>query len=236
MAGILFLSFLFIQASAGPLAFEVASVKRSQQRDDQMLIRPLPGGQSYVARNATVHRMISLMYNLPDSQIVGGPGWLETDGFDIEAKAQKSSSLDELHQMFQTLLADRFKLSFHRETRDIQAYVLVVDERGPKFKQSDSQDPFALPLRADPGGPIIATRVSMERWCVALAQLLHVPVVNNTGLPGYYDFKFDWRIQPLSDDASIFYELCEQLGLKLESRKAPVEVFVIDSVSKPEEN
>jgi uncharacterized protein (TIGR03435 family) len=74
MAGIIFLSFLFIQASsAGPLAFEVASVKPSQTQDGGMIIRPLPGGQTYVARNTTVHIMIKLMYKLSDSQIIGGP-------------------------------------------------------------------------------------------------------------------------------------------------------------------
>jgi uncharacterized protein (TIGR03435 family) len=82
-----------------------------------------------------------------------------------------------------------------------------------------------------PPGPMIGTRVSMERWSFSLEQWLRVPVVDNTGLPGYYDFKFDWRPQR-PDDASIFSALREQLGL--ESRKAPVEVFVIDSVMKPE--
>jgi uncharacterized protein (TIGR03435 family) len=136
--------------------------------------------------------------------------------------------------MFQTLLADRFKLRFHRETRDIQAYVLTVDKGGPKFKQSDSEDPFDIPVKGGPTG-LIGTRVSMERWSYDLAQWLRVPVVDNTGLPGYYDFKFDWR--PWTpDDASIFSALREQLGLKLEARKAPVEVFVIDSVMRPEEN
>src|SRR5262245_20665100 len=236
MAGILFLAFLFVQASAGPLAFEVASVKPIQQPDGPFIIRPLPGGQTYVARNTTVHVMIKLMYKLSDSQIVGEPSWLETDGFDIEAKAPKPSTLDELHEMFQTLLADRFKLRFHRETRDIQAYVLTVDKGGPKFKQSDSQDPFDIPVKSGPTGPMIGTRVSMERWSYDLAQWLRVPVVDNTGLPGYYDFKFDWRLQWPPDDASIFSALREQLGLKLESRKAPVEVFVIESVSKPEDN
>ncbi len=101
-------------------------------------------------------------------------------------------------------------------------HVPTMDKGGPKFKQSDSQDPFDIHVKGRPTG-LFGTRVSMERWSFDLAQWLRVPVVDDTGLAGYYELKFDWRPQPPPDDASIFTALREQLGLKLEARKAPVE-------------
>ena len=114
-------AFQSVQSQSGktaPLAFEVASVKPSKPGERGGGIRPLPGGQTYVATNVPLRLMIKLMYKITDSQRIN------TDLYDIQAKADRPSNLDDLHVMFQTRLADRFKLEFHRETRELPAFVL----------------------------------------------------------------------------------------------------------------
>jgi len=115
-------------------SFAVASVKPSEQSAwPRVRLGPMPGGQGYEARNIAVRFMIERVYNLVDNQISGGPGWMNTERYDIEAKAERPSSIEELHKMFQNLLADRFKLQFHRETRELPLFDLVVDKNGPKL-------------------------------------------------------------------------------------------------------
>ena len=109
-----------------------------------------------------------------------------------------------------------------------------MDKGGPKFKLSEGQDPFDIPVKGSRPGELIGTRVPMSYWSFSLAQFLNAPVVDGTGLAGYYDFNFEWL--PSEDNSTIFTALREQLGPKLEARKAPVEVFVIYSVMKPSEN
>jgi uncharacterized protein (TIGR03435 family) len=239
--------------AAAPLAFEVASVKPAKSVGPRG-IKPMPGGQTYIANGAPLRMMIKLMYKIPDSQIVGGPSWMDTELWDIEAKAAYPSSRDQLHEMFKTLLADRFKLQFHRETKDLSAYVLSTDKSGPKIKLNESPESFDIPIHSARGaGPlpkIVGTRVPMQYFSYYLSLLLNAPVVDRTGLDRYYDFTLEWMPEPglearkggapevplASDGPNLFTALREQLGLKLESRKAPVEVFVIDHAEKPEAN
>jgi uncharacterized protein (TIGR03435 family) len=228
------------------LAFEVASVKPSTPGGRGGGIRPMPGGQTYIATNVPLRLMIKVMYRLNDSQIVGGTDWMDTDRWDVDAKAERPSSVDQLHEMFQTLLAERFKLRFHRERKELAAYALSVDKSGSKLKVSDSKEPFDVPIKpGDQPGKSVGTRVPMEYLCFFLAQLLNVPVVDQTGLDAFYDFTLELPAPaplltpgpaPAADGPDIFTALRQQLGLKLESRKAPVEVFVIDHVERPTNN
>jgi uncharacterized protein (TIGR03435 family) len=251
------------KAAAKPLAFEVTSVKPTATPPSQGEfggIRALPGGQTYVARFVPLKLMMKLMYKITDSQIVGGPDWINTDRFDVRAKAEQPTTLDNLHIMFQTLLADRFELKFHRETRTLPAFLLTVDKGGSKMKVNESPEPFDIPIQlssqAQPPKPPVFTgaRVSMEYLSWWLGQQLNNvqqvdrPVVDQTGLKGFYDFKLSYapdlsgrtgpngETPPSFDGPSLFQALREQLGLKLESSKGPVEVFVIDHVEKPKEN
>jgi uncharacterized protein (TIGR03435 family) len=173
------------------------------------------------------------------------------DPWDVDAKAEQPSTLGQLHQMFQTLLADRFKLRFHRETKDAVAYFLSVEKSGSKLKPSDIKAPSDNPIRAG-ARVFVGTGASMADLCWSLTFLLGAPVMDKTGLDGYYDFTLDRP--PLSPqlqetpgpaapllngperNADFVTTLREQLGLKLEYRKAPVEVFVIDHVERPAEN
>ncbi len=234
------------QADRRPLAFEVASVKPSTPGGRGGGIRPMPGGQTYIATNVPLRLMIKVMYRINDSQIVGGTDWMDTDLWDVDAKAERPSSVDQLHEMFQTLFAERFKLRFHRERKELAAYILSVDKSGSRLKVSDSKEPFDVPIKpGDRPGKNVGTRVPMEYLCFFLAQLLNVPVVDQTGLDGFYDFTLELPAPapsltpgpaPAADGPDIFTALRQQLGLKLESRKAPVEVFVIDHVERPSNN
>ena len=230
-----------------PLAFEVASIKPHTPGNLAVGgMRPMPGGQTYVAGGVPVSLMIKLMYEITDSQIVGDPKWVNTELWDVVAKAAGPSTRDQLHQMFQTLLTDRFKLQFHNETREMRAYVLTVDKSGAKVKLNNAQDTFDFPLKPDGSGKQIGTHVSMSYLCWVLSQFLNAPVVDRTGLDGYYDFMLGWmpplrqpgdqpEVSP-TEGANLFTALREDVGLRLESGKTVVDVFVIDHIERPSEN
>src|SRR5580698_8611809 len=138
-----------------PLSFAVISVKPFQPGSPGLGIQPMSSGQGYRVGGVPVRLMIKLMYKITDSQIVGGPKWMDTDLWDIEAKAAHASTLDQLHEMFQSMLADRFQLKFHKEKREISAYVLSVDKAGSKLKQNDGPDTFEIPIRGAGGRMVV---------------------------------------------------------------------------------
>jgi uncharacterized protein (TIGR03435 family) len=249
--------------AAAPLTFEVTSVKpRTTQPAPGEFggIHALPGGQRYEARFVPLKLMIKLMYKITDSQIVGGPDWINTDRFDVDAKAETPTTLDNLHIMFQNMLVERFNMKFHRETRTLPAFVLTVDKGGSKMKVNEEPDPFEIPIQFGGGGPppkpptFNARRCNMEYlgWWLGQQlnqlQLVDRPVVDQTGLKGFYDFKLTYAPDlsgrtgpngeppPTFDGPNLFQAVKEQLGLKLESTKGPVVVFVIDHVEKPTDN
>jgi uncharacterized protein (TIGR03435 family) len=240
------------QTESKRLAFAVTSVKPSAPGGTFSAIRPMPGGQTYVATNVTLRQMIALMYKITNSQIVGAPGWIETERWDVDAKAEQPSNLDQLHEMFQTLFADRFKLSFHHETKRRLAYVLTVDKSGSKLKVSGGKDPFEIPiLPGDRPGKSVGTRVPMSYLAWHLSRQLGVPVVDRTGLREFYDFTIELPTQVLlqvpeapglappadgPDPSDLIAAIRQQLGLKLESRRASVDAFVIDHVERPTDN
>jgi uncharacterized protein (TIGR03435 family) len=150
---------VFGQSRTERLTFEVASVKPSNTDERGGGIKPLPGGQAYNATNAPVKLMISLMYKIPMRQITGGPGWLETDRFDVNAKAAKPSNIDDLHVMFQNLLADEFGLKFHKEIKQGAVYALTVDKPGLKMKSNSTPQDFEIPIRFTGFGELTGVRV-----------------------------------------------------------------------------
>jgi hypothetical protein len=116
--------------AATPSAFDVISVKPNKDGPGLMTIRPMPGGQTHIARNVPLRLTIKAMYRITDAQIIGGEAWIDTERYDIDAKADRSATLDQMHAMFRNLLADRFQLRFHREARLASAYVLTVRYKG----------------------------------------------------------------------------------------------------------
>lgn len=238
------------QTEANRPAFEVASVRSGKPGAPFGLPKAMPGGQSYVAMNSPLMVMLMTTYRITDHQILGAPNWMIYEPWDVNAKAEHSSTLEQLQEMFQTLLADRFKLRFHRETKETPAYVLSVEKSGAKLKLSDSKDPSDAPINpGDLPGERVGTGVSMSYLCWYFSFTFDVPLVNQTGLDGNYDFTLKLpqpqetaAPAPASADApdrrnvDLIAALREQLGLKLEYREAPVEVFVVDHVERPTDN
>ncbi len=234
------------------LEFEVASIRLSKPgQPGFQAIKPNPDGAGYTASYLPVKLMIAFMYRIPARQIVGGPRWLEEDRYDVEAKADKKYTLDDLHTMYQNMLADRLHLKFHIETKEANAYVLTIDKNGSKMKVNDQPQGYNIPITFSGIGVMNGVRVPMPYFSWLLGQILQDderPVVDLTGLTGFYDFTLSYLPpnlpqevhdnlpQEALDRPSIFDALKEQLGLKLAAQKGPVQYFVIDHVERPTEN
>jgi uncharacterized protein (TIGR03435 family) len=228
-------------------AFDAASVKPSKPNIRGYSIQPLPG--RLTTTNTTLRMLIAVAWRVYDVQVSGGPKWLDSDRYDIEAKAEGTSrpSNAELMEMLQKLLVDRFSLEFHREKKEIPAYSLEVGKGGPKFQES-KQDGGPPVFRVFQRRQITAQRAPLAWLVDALSPLLGRPVLDKTGLAAVYDFKLEWtpdETQVRSDETaqqpddrvpSLSAALQEQLGLRLQSQKGPVEILVIDRAAKPSGN
>ena len=191
--------------------------------------------------NEPIKLLVRQAFRVQDSQIVGGPTWLDTDRYDIEAKtgSPEKVSRDQLGPLMQNLLAERFSLTFHRETREMSVLALVAAKGGPKLKPKAEGGASGMNTS---GGQreshLVATAVSMELLAGYVGNRLNRIVVDKTGLSDSYDFKLDWTPEESSDSRvpPLITALREQLGLSLQSQKSPVPVLVIDRLSKPSEN
>jgi uncharacterized protein (TIGR03435 family) len=225
----------------GALRFEVASVKPIITDSGSSGIKT--GHGRLDAKNVTLQRCIMSAYGVGPHQVSGGPDWLGSDRFEISARADKPTDDDAvLMAMLQDLLAERFKLVFHRETRTMRALVLEVARNGPKFEKAEAGEPGTNTSRLNTGLSIDAHNTDMDLFAQVLAREMDLPVVNHTNLEGVFNFKLHWTpdtVRPAdgaTEGASIFTAIQEQLGLKLRAEKAPVEILVIDHVEKPSDN
>ncbi len=231
------------------------------QSFDVATVRPNPGGKgkgdlavthgTLTIRNLALRDMIAFAYSVADYQ-VSGPLWLRQDRFNIAAKADSpETGEDEMRPLLQKLLAERFHLAAHRETRQLSAYVLVAAKRGPTLHPADpggAAMPFKKANKADVGR-IHSDSMTMPQFAEVLSRRLGYPVQDMTGLKGAYRIRLEWTAenQPQKiktgkpakdhDQPSIFTALQEQMGLRLEARKTAVEVYVIDRIDRsPTEN
>lgn len=227
---------MLLAAAAATYAqsFEVASIKPSAEATTRMAIHVSPGGR-FTTTNTGLTDLLAFAYNVRTYQITGLTRALDDERFDIEAKPDTENSANPVRAMVQKLLADRFALTLHRETRPMPVYALVLAKGGPKFKPSDKDD-----MSISPGGKgrMLFQKVPMALFATQLSQTLGRTVLEKTGLTGAFDFalEFDPQQGPDSTGPSIFTALTEQLGLKLESTKAPVEVLVVDHAASPSRN
>jgi outer membrane protein assembly factor BamB len=245
------------QAETKAPAFEIASIKPSDPgARNGCFIRGQPGGQTFVGSCVTLRLLIKYSYKITDSQLAGGPDWLDTEFYDFQAKADHSLTRAELPAVFQALLAERFKLQFHRETRTLPALLLTVDKSGAKMKANDGPDEWAISIVpagafSPPAPPKFkGTRCAMSYLTWWIAQRENRPVLDKTGLPGFWDFTLEFVPEGLGDarkgpagepipgfeGPTLYTALREQLGLKLESAKGPIEVYVVDHVEKATAN
>jgi len=227
-------------------AFDVASVKPSAKPvgpdyNNQIAVGP----STFNGRNVTLKRLIVEAYGVEPPQIFGGPKWLAESEYDIDAKAGRAVSKEQLRTMLQPLLAARFHLAIHRETRELKVYEMSVDKGGPKIQPVKDGEGTPAPLGSRHfHGDLrqLANLISVQLTIPvatddparpSIASGAPVPVFNKTGLTGIYDFDIDMRLAP-GDPAFNRWQsvLMEQLGLKLESRKAQVEGIVVDSAER----
>lgn len=233
--------------------FEVATIKPSNPETQGRGFRVR--GREFSTINTTLSSLLTFAYGLHPKQVVGAPAWVETDKFDITAQPDQPGQPNDKQwkSMLQDLLADRFQLKFHHDKRDLSVYELTVTEKGSKLTKSQG-DPNGLPGMFFRGlGVLPAVNATMQDFAGLLqSAVLDRPVVDHTGLSGRWDFTLNWtpdesqfvglgiKVPPPSDkpDAppGLFTAIQEQLGLKLNSTKAPVDVLVIDKVEKPSAN
>jgi uncharacterized protein (TIGR03435 family) len=245
------------QSPSGPQPeFEVASIRPSDSgaRGGYTLIPP--GGERYTASNVYLKFLIQDAYRLQRDQITGGPGWISTDRYNLNAKAEKPASLETMRLMLQSLLVDRFRLRFHFETVEGPVYALTVDTGGPKLTRHDaesSHEPFDWANQPPAQQLKIAwhaTAASMDYLAWQIASVNNIPVINSTGLDGDYDFDLTFTMPlplgvpegtlingvPIDTAGPTVYEAVRKLGLKLERQRGPVKYMRIDSVERPSEN
>jgi uncharacterized protein (TIGR03435 family) len=250
--------------TAIPPVFQVASIKPNTS--DHGVFRMMFTPDGFSATSVTLQMLIRTAYDVQEEQISGAPSWFASENYDIEAKMD-SSVADELsklseaqrnierRRMLQGLLTDRFKLTFHRETKELGVYSLVITKDGSRLQRANPGDTYPNGFKGPDGGsgagmfrmgtyaggagelagqglPI----ASQERPSLVglLTEQLGRPVLDKTGLVGDYDFTLKWG--PKENGDSIFNVVQEQLGLKLESQEGPVEVLVIDHVGRPSGN
>jgi bla regulator protein blaR1 len=226
--------------------FEVASIKPSHNNSADSNLDSAPGGR-LTATNITVRELIRMAYGVKDYQIEHAPGWLESERYDIAAKSAVApkTSLEEERSQVRELLADRFRLATHRDTKQTQVYLLVVAKDGPKLTAHDDGTGSGIRKTC---GHLAGKRLTLDTIATVLSRQFERDVLNRTGLPGKYDLQLDWTPDsgpcPVAADSegsasatpSIFTAIQQQLGLKLESSKGPVEFLVIDRVERPSAN
>ena len=236
--------------SGKALAFEVATVKVNRSGKDWPAIHPEPG--RVIATNMTLKSLLAAAYLLREDLISGGPGWLDTERYDINAKCENVSSQDQQRQMLRTLLLERFQLQLREVARDVPEYELVVAKNGPKLRLAK---PGEASFRRFGKGRLGLQSGTMADLARLLETVVRRTVVDRTGLTGNYDVELLYTpegYQPKPDGAdggsnheppppdpngpSLFLALQEQLGLRLESKKGPGEILVIERASKPREN
>jgi uncharacterized protein (TIGR03435 family) len=196
--------------------------------------------------------LVRYAYDVRDIQISGGPAWFDSDRWDIAAAAGREISEDERRRMLQTLLTERFLMTIRREMRDLPVYALVVAKSGPKLKANTDGVPerIEMGVRATGLSRLTGQDVRVSKLVTVLAGPTGRIVLDRTGIEGNFDFKLEWMPDaahmPLingarppegsAEGASIFTAVQEQLGLKLESTKGPVEVLVIERAERATEN
>jgi uncharacterized protein (TIGR03435 family) len=271
------------QSRQVPPAFEVVSVRPEDPDGMAHMVKMSFSEDGYQAENATVAMLIRDAYGIEDKQIVGAPDWARSVRFEIDARIDTASA-DQLgkmdaagrrlaHQeMLQSLLTDRFMLTFHRESKELPIYTLVVAKNGSKLHEAKPGDDYANGLRTVTGQPVVphmlymrlgggrisGQGVPLEYLVQQLSSQFGLPVQDKTGLTGSYDFTLEWtpeklrlplvdgpgnsteqnqlEAEPAPTGASLSTALEEQLGLRLEIQKGPVEMLVIDRVERPTEN
>ena len=231
-------------ADADPV-LEVATIKPtdpSMTRDNLAI-----HGRHFIIENKTVEFLVTAAYGLQAKQVVGAPGWFSSDKYDVDGTpdVEGQPSLKQMQSMLKKLLADRFGLVAHSDKKEMSVYAIQVAKTGAKMTKSLG-DPKSLPNQnggRDANGRVDRySNVTMKDFAFILQFFLDKPVVDQSGLQGRYDFVLKWTpndanvADPATASPSIFTAMPEELGLRLESVRAPADVLVVDKLERPSEN
>ena len=270
-------------AQGNPQGFETASIKPSDPNEFRTMIRNAPGGRVDM-KGVTLRMLIQQAYGVRDFQVSGGPGWMGSERYDVVAKPpdsaagdantdpfklseeQRKALRDQMQQRLQVLLAERFQLKIHHETKEMPVYALAIAKGGSKLKEVDAPSGMPSgppdPSKRNPGmmrmspGMLSGQAVGIQFLVDALSQQLGRTVLDQTGLKGFYDFELKWTPEggapagfggplppgvvppppPDPNGPTIYTAVQEQLGLRIDSQKGPVDILVIDRAEKPSEN
>lgn len=222
-----------------PVTFEAASIRRNLSGEQNTRIDI--SGNRLTVTNASLKTLIRNGWELQSFQFTGGPPWLDTEMYDISATTGTHEKIDaeQLKPLLRSLLAERFGLRFHRETKEGLIYALVVSKEGPKLREGAASEQPGINTRKAPGDARMqGTREPISILAFNLANQLGRFVVDKTSLPGAYDWVLEWDPDPNAESTrpSLFTAVQQQLGLKLESQKGPMELFVIDHAERASQN
>ncbi|HTX34031.1 MAG TPA: TIGR03435 family protein [Bryobacteraceae bacterium] len=236
-------------------AFDVASIQPTDPAYRGGRFIRMESAHQFVARNYSVQALIAAAYSLTPRTIAGGPAWIDSDPYDIVAGAPNAvrPNHNEQMAMLRKLLADRFQLAFHRERKVLPIYALTVAKGGPKLKESTApaDDPPVLINHVFPDHIALpAHNATIDQFALMMQRaVVDRPVADRTGLTGTYDFDLEWTpdetqfggqgprdIPDMPRKPDLFAALQQQLGLKLEASRGPVEVMIIDHVARPSAN
>jgi uncharacterized protein (TIGR03435 family) len=246
------------QSPTVPKQFDVVAIKPNADNDNRWAFRT-SGGRGFTATGVTLKFLIAEAYHVRAYQIPGGPGWIGTERWDLRAKVEGIEGRlqrDQFDTMFRTLLEDRFQLKVHIDTKEMPVYALVVGKNGSKLIAHTASPSSPAGTSNSGRGSLTVEKEGTARLANLLSLQLGRTVIDKTGLKGEYDFKLEWayeqgqggpeafglppdspRTPPVeANGPSIFTAVQEQLGLRLESQKGPVEILVIDHAEKPSEN
>jgi uncharacterized protein (TIGR03435 family) len=242
------------QAPAPAPSFDVASIKPVEPGPNSARYLVMQGPHRFVGKAYTLKLLIAAAYNLNPKAVTGGPAWMESTHYDILAltPGEKQPSHDEQMAMLRTMLSDRFKLAFHREPRVFSIYVLETSKTGSKLKPSSAaptDQPYLISTVYPQKIVMPAKNASMADFVSVLQRaILDRPVVDKTGLTGRYDFNLEWApdesqfngdVRPAPSEAAdppLFTAIEQQLGLRLEATRGPVDTIVVDHADPPTPN
>jgi uncharacterized protein (TIGR03435 family) len=254
LAGILLAQIALSQPPAENPAFDAVSIKPSAPDARGGGFNMSPG--RLTAKNQSLKDLVRFAYDIHDYQLSGGLGWTDSERYEVVATFPGETTNARRAQMMQAMLADRFGLAIHRESKEVAGYALVTGKNGPRFHAAESEQNEMMLGRSPSSGQrtLNARRSKMADLASILADLLGKPVEDKTGLEGLFDFAMEWTPDSVSERSlkpgaekvetpgdgqtgpSIFTALQETLGLKLETKKVMVGAVVIDHAEKPSAN
>jgi uncharacterized protein (TIGR03435 family) len=239
MAAKLFTLATVVCALLAAQSFDVVSVRPNTTGSGGSSERTNPG--HVMAENITASSMIQQAFGVRASQIEGAPAWIETDKYDLQATTGTTKDLNdvELQPYWESLLTTRFRMKYHRASKEMQIYSLTLAKGGAKLPENTSGGDTSTHLTKNAKhASLTSAHIEMPQFAVLLGKRLDRTVIDKTGLTGIYDVKLEWSPDLSTDtgSASIFTALQDQLGLKLESGRGPVAIIVIDSIERPTEN